>query len=208
MHEQSVDSEGTRRLLRLAESGERGAFDRLFARHRPYLLRIAELGLSPEVRARVDASDVVQETQLEAFRRFADFLKRRPMSFRLWLRRTAHQRLAALRREHVHVARRSVRREVPLPEHSSVALALTCAARSASPSDRVSRQELARCVRQALAEIGDVDREILLMRTFEGLSNQDAACVLGLDAGTTSKRYGRALLRLQKILAAQGDRRP
>jgi RNA polymerase sigma-70 factor (ECF subfamily) len=61
-------------------------------------------------------------------------------------------------------------------------------------------------VRQALARLPETDREVLLLRAFEGLSNQEVACVLGLEPAAASKRHGRALLRLHQVLTAGGLR--
>src|SRR5262245_35245981 len=88
------------RLLESARAGNRAAFDRLFALHRPYLRRVVELRMDPRLRVRVDPSDVVQEAHLESFRRLADYCDRRPMAFRLWLRKAAQERLTMLRRFH------------------------------------------------------------------------------------------------------------
>jgi RNA polymerase sigma factor (sigma-70 family) len=68
----------------------------------------------------------------------------------------------------------------------------------------MGEEELARRLRQAVAELPETDREILLMRNFEGLSNREAAQVLGLEPATASRRYGRAILRLRKVLQAGG----
>jgi biopolymer transport protein ExbD len=70
--------------------------------------------------------------------------------------------------------------------------------------DPVKAANLAERVRQALAQLPAGDREILFLRTFEGLTNQEAAIVLDLDSGTASKRYGRAILRLHQILKTHG----
>src|SRR5262249_14998847 len=172
----------------------------LFARYRPELRQFIELRLDPRMRARVDASDVVQETQMEVFQRLADFLERQPMPFHLWLRKTAYERLLKIRRYHLEVARRTVRRDVPLPDHSSLQLAQQLLASGSTPSQRLDQREIARRVHQALAWLSDPDREILLMRNFEGLSNQEAAQVLGIEPATASQRLGRALLRLRKPL--------
>src|SRR5262249_55298920 len=154
----------------------------------------------PRVRARVDPSDVVQEAHLEAFRRLSTFLDRRPMPFRLWLRQIAVDRAIKARRHHRIAARRSVEREVPLPERSSADLARTLPAGSWTRGARPDRHELARRLRVAVAKLPDADREIILMRHFEGLSNQEVAYLLELDPKTASKRHGRAMLRLHKIL--------
>ena len=90
----------------------------LLLRHRPELLSFVELHLDPRLRARIDPSDVVLEAQLELVRRLDDFLSRKPMPFRLWLRKNAYERLLNLRRDHVGRQRRTVRREVALPDRS------------------------------------------------------------------------------------------
>jgi RNA polymerase sigma-70 factor (ECF subfamily) len=107
-------------------------------------------------------------------------------------------------RRHLGAARRSVQREVPIPEESSLQLAYQLLARSPSPSQRLLRRELAQQVRQALAELSETDREILLMRNLEALSNQEVAQVLQIDPVAASQRYGRALLRLRKLLIDRG----
>src|SRR5262245_10513111 len=110
-------------LLRRAGAGDQQAFHRLFAQHRPFLRQVVELRLDPKLRARVDASDVVQEVHLEVYRRLADYLQRQPMPFRLWLRQTAAKQIIALWRRHVGADRRAVGREFTLPERSSLDLA-------------------------------------------------------------------------------------
>src|SRR5205823_12987705 len=114
MDEPTPDTAETRDLLEQARASDRQAFERLFAQHRAYLRQSVALRLDPKLRPRVDPSDVVQDTQLEAFQRLPDFLQRRPMPFRLWLRKTAQERLLKVRRHHVEAARRSVAREVAL----------------------------------------------------------------------------------------------
>jgi RNA polymerase sigma-70 factor (ECF subfamily) len=206
MDDIAPDSADTQELLRQARSGDRQAFELLFARYRSELRRLIALRLEPKIRARLDPSDVVQETQLEAFCRLPDFLERRPMPFRLWLRKTAYERLLVARRRHLQAARRAVGREVPLPERSSLLLAQQLLAPGSTPSQRLDRRELAQRVRQALAQLPEPDQEIVIMRAFEGLSNQEVSYVLDIDPGTASKRHGRALLRLHKILSQGGLR--
>ena len=198
------DSEYTRRLLEKARAGDQQAFEQLFARYKDYLRQVIDLRLDPRVRSRIDPSDVVQETQLEAFQRLPDYCDRQPMPFRLWLRQTARQRLLMAHRHHLGAARRTVDREVCLPDRSSVLLARQLLAASSSPSQKLSRRELTHEVQQAVAQLSDGDREILLMRSVEGLSNQEAAQVLGIEPATASQRYGRALLRLRNVLVAAG----
>jgi RNA polymerase sigma-70 factor, ECF subfamily len=198
------DTAETCALLERAHSGDREAFDELFARYRDYLRQVVEMRLEPRLRARVDASDVVQETQLEVFQRLDDYLHRRPMPFRLWLRKTTHERLLKVRRRHLETARRDAGREIALPDHSSILLANALVAGGVSPSEHADQKELARRVREAVAMLPEGDQEVLLMRAFEGLSNQEIGQVLDLDPGAVSKRHGRALIRLQQVLSDRG----
>jgi RNA polymerase sigma-70 factor (ECF subfamily) len=204
MAEISPDSEDTRDLLQQARAGDRRAFELLFSRYRDYLRQVVELRLDARLRPRVDPSDVVQETQMEAFRRLADYLEREPMPFRLWLRKTAQERLGMAHRQHLGAARRAVDREVHLPDQSSWQLAGQYLAPGSTPSQHVSRRELIQEVQQAVAQLSSADREILLLRNLEGLSNQEAAHVLDIEPATASQRYGRALLRLRHLLIAAG----
>jgi RNA polymerase sigma-70 factor (ECF subfamily) len=73
-----------------------------------------------------------------------------------------------------------------------------------TPSQQLIRKELAQRVREAMALLDEDDCEILLMRTYEGLSNQEVALALEIHPDAASKRYGRALLRLRKILIDSG----
>jgi RNA polymerase sigma-70 factor (ECF subfamily) len=174
------------------------------AQHRAYLCQFVGLHLDPKLRARVDPSDVVQEAQLEATRRMEDYLCQPPMPFRLWLRQLAHDRLLMLRRFHAGAARRAVRREIALPDGSSFLLAQQLLASDSSPSQQLAQQELAQRVRRAVAQLPDDDREILLMRTFKGLTFEEVGYLLALAPATARKRHGRALLRLHAILTDGG----
>jgi RNA polymerase sigma-70 factor (ECF subfamily) len=204
MEAETPDSSETRRLLECVRAGTPNAFEHLFRRYRAYLRSVVERRIDPQLGARIDPSDVVQETQLEAFQRLPDFLRRNPMPFRLWLLKTALERLLKMQRYHSKAQRRSIRREVALPDHSSLELARRFLAAGSSPSQHLNRRELAGRVREALTGLSETDRAIVLLRTFEGLSNLEAACVLEIEPEAAKKRYTRALLRLHRKLVAGG----
>jgi RNA polymerase sigma-70 factor (ECF subfamily) len=204
MAEVPPDSGATQDLLQRAHAGDPQALEELFAGYRPYLRQFVALRLDPKLRPRLDPSDVVQEAQMEAARRLTSYLEGPPLPFRLWLRQIAQDRLYNLHRRHVATARRAVGREQPLPEQSSAMLAEQLLASGSTPSQRLGRRELARRLRQALAQLSDADREILLLRNFEGLSNQEVGVLLGIDAAAASQRHGRAMLRLHKVLVETG----
>jgi hypothetical protein len=86
MADMDTDSLETEHLLEQFQAGDRAAFERLLARHQPSLRKFIAGRLDRRIRARLDLSDVVQETELEAHRRMGDFMTRRPMPFHVWLR--------------------------------------------------------------------------------------------------------------------------
>lgn len=198
------DSTQTRRLLDGLRQGDRRSFERLCQRHQKHLRQMIAVRLDPRLRGRIDPDDVVQEAQLEAFRRLEDYLRREPMPFAFWLRRTAYQRLHDLQRRHLEAQCRSVEREQRLSDRSSFELARRIPVHDASPSGKMAEKERAQRMQEALAELAESDREILLMRYVEGLSNQEVAWMLDLSPDAASKRHGRALLRLHRILRRLG----
>jgi RNA polymerase sigma-70 factor (ECF subfamily) len=198
------DSEETCRLLERVEAGEREAFDRLLARHRDWLRRLVEMRGDSRLSARIDPSDVVQEAQLETYRRLGSYLDRRPMPFRLWLRKTLQQRLRMIQRRHVEATRRSVAREVRQPEETSAGNVLGLAGVDPTPSQLFAKDERAARVREALEKLEETDREILLMRTYEGLSYGEICYILEIEEAAARKRHGRALMRLHKVLKESG----
>ncbi|HLJ98182.1 MAG TPA: sigma-70 family RNA polymerase sigma factor [Gemmataceae bacterium] len=200
MELRAENSAETACLLQQIRNGERVATDQLFARHRPELRRLVRLRLDPKLRPRLDPSDVVQEAQMEALRRLNDYLQEPPMPFRLWLRKITYDRLLMVRRQHVRAERRTVERDVALPDQSSLLLAQQLLASGSSPSEQLAKRELSRRVNRAIGELAESDREILLMRNFEGLTNREVSQLLGISLAAASQRYGRALLRLRKIL--------
>jgi RNA polymerase sigma-70 factor (ECF subfamily) len=202
MDQDSHDSADS--LLAEVRAGDPDAVDRLLALNASFLRQFIELRLDPKLRARVDPSDVMQEAQIEAVARLDAYLEAPPMPFRLWLRQLAHDRLLMIRRRHYKAARRSVAREVPLPDQSSLVLARQLLSSGSSPSQRANKRELADRVRTAVSQLASADREVLLMRTFEGLSFEEVGYLLAIEPAAARKRHGRALLRLHALLTKDG----
>ena len=126
------------------------------------------------------------------------------MPFHLWVRKTAYERLLKVQRAHRRRGRRSVDREVALPDRSSLLLANPLLAGASSPSQQLAAKEFADRVGRAVAELAEAAREILLMRHAEQLPYAEIACLLDVEADAARKRYGRALLRLRKVLKEHG----
>jgi RNA polymerase sigma-70 factor (ECF subfamily) len=198
------DSGATEGLLAAAGGGNTAAWGQLLNRHRDRLRRMLALRLDDRLRGRVDASDVLQETFIEASQRLPDYLARPDLPFYLWLRFLAGQRLLITHRRHLGTRQRDAGREVPLdrgmPEASSAALAARLLGREGRPSEAVVREEIRLRLQDALNVMDPLDREVLALRHFEQLSNAETARVLGVREAAASKRYIRALDRLRDIL--------
>jgi RNA polymerase sigma-70 factor (ECF subfamily) len=200
-----AETDESRDLLRRAGDGDPHAFDELFGRHRAALRRAVARRLGGMLRARIDPSDVVQDVQIDAFGRLTEYLGRRPMPFRLWLFRSAIERVSKLRR-HAVAARRDIGRERPLSllDSSSPSAGRLLRSAGPTPSHQAAARDAASRLHAALGRLPEPDRALLTMRVFEGLSYEEAGPRLGIEPATARKRYGRALLRLRTLLLAEG----
>jgi RNA polymerase sigma-70 factor (ECF subfamily) len=177
----------------------------LFARHRERLRRMVQLRLDRRLQARVDGSDVLQEAFLEASLRYDEYRRASSMPPFLWLRFIVGQRLILLHRKHLGVKAREASRDVSLyqgalPEATSQSLAAQLLGRNTSPSHAAMRAELRMRLQEVLNGMDDIDREVLVLRHFEQLSNVEVAHVLGIQERAASNRYIRALRRLKETL--------
>ena len=198
-----TESSTTHRLLDAVAAGETDALDELLARHRTYVRRVIDVRLEAPLQARVDPSDIVQETLVVASRRLDDFLERRPTSFRIWLRQHALERLIDARRQHLRL-KRDARRDMQVTDASSMALATGLLGNR--PSEHVMRRELIEQIRDAMLALNEQDREILLLRHGEQLTSGECAEALSISVSAASKRYGRAVGRLSVELRRLGFR--
>jgi RNA polymerase sigma-70 factor (ECF subfamily) len=192
-------------LVAAAAAGDAAATERLLQRHRDRVRRAIALRLDRRVAGRIDASDVLQETYLEAARRLPDYLRRRDMPFDLWPLWLAREQVLTCHRRHLGADRRDVRREVgPLPQEASAVFVRGLVGKTSSPSRHASTAEAAEKLRRALERLDDDERDLILWRHFEQLSNGDAARLLGIREPAASKRYVRALERLRVVLLDMG----
>jgi RNA polymerase sigma-70 factor (ECF subfamily) len=195
-------------LLHQAQLGDERSVQRLFTEHRERLKQMIRLRMDRRMAARVDPSDVVQETLAEAVRRLPKYLAEQPIPFYPWLRQIAWERLTKLHERHITAKRRAVGREErqawALPDESVLELADRFVASGTNPSERLVREELKRRVHAALASLSETDRELLVLRYLEQLSPREARAVLGIGEEAFAKRHLRAIQRLRRVL--QGEK--
>lgn len=173
----------------------------LVDRERERLLRMVQFRLDPRLVGRLDAEDVVQEAFLEAQKRLAAF-RADAKPFFVWMRLVTQQTMVDLFRRHVGAKMRAAGREVAATASGS--LSGLFVGHLTSPSQAAQREELRTKVEEALASMDDIDREVLMLRHFEELSNKEAAAVLGIQENAASNRYVRALGRLKGLLGGVG----
>ena len=193
-------------LLRRACEGDEPALATLFARYAERLRRMVELRLDRRLSGRVDASDVIQDAYLEVRRRFGEDFQASTLPFFLWLRQLTGQKLTDVHRHHLGARMRDAGQEVSLqrgamPPATSVSLAAQLLGTMTSASHAAIRAEHRLIVQEALNDMDPIDREVLVLRHFEYLSNDETALVLGLKKSAASQRYVRALKRLKDLLS-------
>jgi RNA polymerase sigma-70 factor (ECF subfamily) len=157
--------------------------------------------LNPGVARRVDASDVVQEALANASCRLAEYLQNPQLPFHAWLRQIARDRLADVYRRQL-AAKRTVANEQSVVDERTDASAPAARLTDGelTPAAMLMRKELADRFHQAVDQLPEADREILLMRHSEQLTNSQAAELLGLSEAAAGMRYLRALRLLRTKL--------
>jgi RNA polymerase sigma-70 factor (ECF subfamily) len=193
-------------LLRRATAGDQQALADLFARYHDRLVKMVRLRLDRRMAGRVDPSDVLQDAYLDVARRFPEYAASPKVPFYLWLRALTGQRLIDLHRHHLGAQMRDAGQEVALCRGalaaSSASLAQALIAGWTSPTQAAVRAELQLRLQEALNSMDPLDREVVVLRHFEELSNAEAAEVLVIETSAASKRYIRAIRRLKAILEA------
>ncbi|MFV2067703.1 MAG: sigma-70 family RNA polymerase sigma factor [Pirellulales bacterium] len=183
---------------------DRSAAEALLMKHRPRLRRMVAARLDPRLAGRVDPSDVVQDTFLEALGKLPAYLRERPLPIYPWLRQLAANRLAHAYQQHLHAQRRSVTREASpdlgLSRASVAQLAQSLVAPGSSPSRQLEQKESQRQVRAALDRLPRIDREVLILRFVEQLTTRQTASILGISPEAVGMRRLRALRRMSEAL--------
>ena len=191
-------------LLRRSHSDAQ-ALGQVWERHRARLLKLVRLRMDRRLQGRVDASDVLQDAFVDFAGRVEEYLNKPEMPLFLWLRFLTGQRLQLLHRHHLGTQMRDAGREVslhrgPMPQATSVSLAAQLLGRFTSVTQAVQRAEMQLILQEAINGMDPIDREILVLRHFERLSNSEAAQLLELSDSAACNRFVRALKRLKEVL--------
>ena len=192
-------------LLSEAKTGDLSAINRLMSLHQGSLHQMVRLRLDKRIQRRVDASDVVQDVLVEASRRLKTYLESPVIPFHLWLRQIAKDRMIDAYRRHRVSAKRSVDREQQMnalrhSDQSSMDLTHLLVHEGVNPEDNAIRKEMAKTVQASIATLPKRDAEVINMRHYQNLSNQEIGNLLDLSEAAASMRYLRALRRLREVM--------
>ncbi len=195
------ETEEVRPLLDRLQAGDQLALGELFSKYSDRLGRMIQFRLDGRLKGRIATSDVLQEAYIDALKRLPHYQADPEMPFLIWLRWVTMQRLVEVHRQHLGAQMRDAGREVALgaggPLAASSAMIAEFIGDLTSPSQAAQRSETLAQLGRALDGLDPTDREVLALRHFEELSNQETAAVLGIQPAAASKRYVRALERLK-----------
>lgn len=183
--------------------GDAEAGDRLLRHFAPWLQLLARVQFEYRLQAKLDASDVVQQTMLEAARAIGQFRGRGELELAAWLRQILARALAHEVRRYRSAEKRQLRREVPLERElieTSRRLADMLPAGGTSPSESVERQERQVQLARALEQLPADYREVIVLRNLEGRSHAEIAQRMGRGEGAVRMLWVRALARLKQTL--------
>jgi RNA polymerase sigma-70 factor (ECF subfamily) len=200
----STDTRTNEELLDAARTGDEAALAGLVERHRDRLERMVRLRMDRRLQGRVDPADIVQDAYLAVRGKFPHYAADPALPFYLWLRLEVGQKLIDVHRFHLNAQIRDAGQEVSLhrgalPQVTSLSLAEQLLGKLTSASHAAMRVELKVRVQEALNSMDPPDREVLILRHFEELSNAEAAQVLGIKPSAAVNRYVRALKRLKEV---------
>jgi RNA polymerase sigma-70 factor (ECF subfamily) len=190
------------RLIERAQRHQPGALDRLLHSYRNYLRLLARTGLNASLQGKADPSDLVQDALLKAAQRFDQFRGATDAELAGWLRQILARCLADLARRYRTVGRRAGREQSldQLLNRSSQAMERILATNGNSPSASAQRRDLGVVLSDALAQLSEDQREVIVLFHLEGLGWEEVARRLGRTEGAVRKLWARALKQLRPLL--------
>jgi RNA polymerase sigma-70 factor, ECF subfamily len=189
-------------LIERARGGDDQALGQLLEAYRPYLRLLARLKTDRQLQAKLDDSDLVQDTCLSAHRDFAQFRGATEPQFTAWLREIMAHAAANLARDHRRQRRdvRMERRMYNLLNQSSQTLERALADAASSPSHSAVRRERAVLLANALGQLPADYREALVLRELEGKSLAEAAATMGRTPDAVQKLWARGLVQMRRLM--------
>jgi RNA polymerase sigma-70 factor (ECF subfamily) len=190
-------------LIAAARTGGEAGLGALLELYRNYLRLLARIEIGRRLQGKLDASDVVQETFLEAHRHFPQFQGATEPQFVRWLRQILAAKVSNLVRHYAGTQGRDIRREQGLDadlERSSLHLGKMLTGSLTSPSQQAAKREEAVLVADALERLPEDYREVILLRHWDSLTFADIARRMNRTKDSVEKLWLRALTRLRQLI--------
>jgi RNA polymerase sigma-70 factor, ECF subfamily len=190
-------------LLHQARCGDTEQLGRLLELYRRYLHLLARMEIGRNLQAKLDASDLVQDTLLEAHRNFPKFQGLSETQFICWLRQIMAANLANLLRRYLGTQGRNVQLERELAirlDQSSRLLDRGLVDQASSPSHQAARREQAVLLADALEKLPEDYREVLVLRHLQGLTFPEVSERMGRSLDSVQKLWVRGLAQLRQVM--------
>jgi len=200
----TVDPIGT--WISAAKQGKTEALGMALESFRGYLLAVARGEMEPDLLVKGGASDLVQDTFLDAHRDFKRFEGGDADDLCVWLRGILMHRLANFRRHYRETEKRRIDREVAFPK-SEGPQGREFSGRDPTPSREYERRERSKVLRDALERLAEKHRAVILLRHEERLTFGEIGLRVGISEEAARKRWGRAVERLREELEGSHERR-
>ncbi len=194
-------------ILSKAQAGSNEAIGQALDRCRRYLLEVARQALGPALRAKGGASDLVQETFLEAHRQFQRFDGISEAQLRAWLRCLLMHKAAQLGRRFRGTRKRQLSREIPLGSADAVVRPSQIAGRAPTPSVQIIADEQLDRLNRAIARLPADYQQVMTLRYQQHLSFEDVGRRMERSADAARMLWARALERLKSELRRDGAAR-
>ena len=192
-------------LLRQAQAGSSSSFGQLLQTYRDYLLLLADDELGSDVKVKASASDVVQDSCLEAKRDFSQFAGATPAEFQAWLRRLLLNNVSNVIRGFRGTEKRDISREVSYDLGGSNRRDLLAAVNTLSASGVVIQNEQLDSLRNALKKLPEHYQEVIHWRNYERASFEEIGKRMSRSAEAARKLWARAIELLQQELELVND---
>jgi len=186
------------------DTQDKDGITKAFLENREMLGHLAARKLNPLLATTISVDDILQEAFMASQRRQLFFKSRPDVPAYFKFRTILLQVLAECERRHLGVMKRDPAKEMRLdaqPPDGASSHAETIAAETPSPATHLASEDRHALLRHVIGELAPNDRQILTLRHFDGLSNQECATILSIDPKAASIRYARALVRLRERLA-------
>ena len=186
------------RLIAAAREGDQDALGNLVQECREYLLLIANQDLDEQLRPKLGASDVVQESLLTAQTCFDQFKGDNRKEFVAWIRQILKNDLRTAHRHYKQFEKRRVHRESPVDDSQNKNPELSDP--ELTPSTQAANREEQKLLSSAMEDLSEEYQEVLRLRNWEKLSYADIGLRMGRSEEATRKLWGRAIVSLKNRL--------